>query len=163
VAIDKLKALIEAIEGTDVVEAEIEDPSGLKLRIRRAEAGRLIPSLVPAAAAMVSSASAMASGSASSARLAPASAAPALGAPSEPAGHVMTSPIVGTFYSAPDPNAPAFVKVGDRVKKGQVVCIVEAMKLMNEIEADVAGEIVKIHHENGQPVQFGEALFTIAT
>jgi len=73
----------------------------------------------------------------------------------------MKSPIVGTFYQASDPAAPPFVKVGDVVRKGQVLCIVEAMKLMNEIESDVAGEIVAIHPENGHPVQFGEPLFTI--
>jgi acetyl-CoA carboxylase biotin carboxyl carrier protein len=71
------------------------------------------------------------------------------------------SPIVGTFYRAPDPNSPPFVSVGDRVRVGQVLCIIEAMKLMNEIEADVAGEVVEIHPENGQPVQYGDALFTI--
>ena len=76
---------------------------------------------------------------------------------------LMKSPIVGTYYRASDPAAPPFVKVGDSVRKGQVLCIVEAMKLMNEIESDVAGEIIKIHPENGHPVQFGEPLFTIKT
>ncbi|HEX9187093.1 MAG TPA: acetyl-CoA carboxylase biotin carboxyl carrier protein, partial [Vicinamibacteria bacterium] len=81
----------------------------------------------------------------------------------EPAesGTVVKSPIVGTFYRSPDPNSPAFVSVGDRVKVGQVLCIIEAMKLMNEIEAEVAGEIVKVHPENGQPVQYGDPLFTV--
>ncbi len=69
---------------------------------------------------------------------------------------MVKSPIVGTFYRTPDPNSPPFVNVGDRVRVGQVLCIIEAMKLMNEIEAEVAGEIVKIHHESGQPVQYGE-------
>ena len=78
-----------------------------------------------------------------------------------PAGTIVKSPIVGTFYRSPDPNSPAFVNVGDRVKVGQVLCIIEAMKLMNEIEAEFAGEVVKIHVENGQPVQYGDALFTI--
>ncbi len=71
------------------------------------------------------------------------------------------SPIVGTFYAAPDPNSPPFVKVGDRVKPGQVLCIVEAMKLMNEIESEVSGEIVKVLVENAQPVEYGEPLFAI--
>jgi acetyl-CoA carboxylase biotin carboxyl carrier protein len=71
------------------------------------------------------------------------------------------SPIVGTFYRSPDPAAPPFVNVGDRVRVGQVLCIIEAMKLMNEIEAEVSGEIVKIHQESGQPVQYGEPLFAI--
>jgi len=81
----------------------------------------------------------------------------------EPAenGTLVKSPIVGTFYRAADPNSPAFVSVGDRVKVGQVLCIIEAMKLMNEIEAEMAGEVVKIHPENGQPVQYGDPLFTV--
>ena len=78
-----------------------------------------------------------------------------------PAGTIVKSPIVGTFYRSPDPNSPVFVNVGDRVKVGQVLCIIEAMKLMNEIEAEFAGEVVKIHVENGQPVQYGDALFTV--
>jgi len=73
----------------------------------------------------------------------------------------ITSPMVGTFYRAPAPDADPYVEVGDRVEVGQTVCIVEAMKLMNEIEAEVAGEIVKVHHESGQPVQYGEPLFVI--
>lgn len=75
--------------------------------------------------------------------------------------HFVTSPIVGTFYRAPNPDADPYVKVGDFVDKGQVLCIVEAMKLMNEIESDVAGTIVKILPENAQPVEFGERLFAI--
>ena len=75
--------------------------------------------------------------------------------------HVIKSPIVGTFYASPSPDAPAFVKPGDKVVKGQVVCIVEAMKLMNEIEADVAGEIVRTLVENGSPVEYGQPLFAI--
>jgi acetyl-CoA carboxylase biotin carboxyl carrier protein len=74
---------------------------------------------------------------------------------------VVPSPIVGTFYRAPDPNSSPFVNVGDRVRIGQVLCIVEAMKLMNEIEAEIAGIVVKIHQENGQPVQYGAPLFSI--
>jgi acetyl-CoA carboxylase biotin carboxyl carrier protein len=74
---------------------------------------------------------------------------------------VLKSPIVGTFFAAPSPDAPPFVNVGDRVHVGQVLCIVEAMKLMNEIESEFAGEIVRIHVENGQPVEYGQPLFTI--
>ena len=73
----------------------------------------------------------------------------------------ITSPIVGTFYAAPSPDAKAFVKVGDRVKAGQTVCILEAMKLMNEIESDFDGEIAEIYVENGQPVEYGQKLFRI--
>lgn len=75
--------------------------------------------------------------------------------------HEVTSPIVGTFYRAPSPESPSFVEVGDRVEKGQVLCIVEAMKLMNEIESDIAGEIVEIRPKNAQAVEFGEPLFVI--
>ncbi|MBI3485126.1 MAG: acetyl-CoA carboxylase biotin carboxyl carrier protein [Acidobacteria bacterium] len=95
----------------------------------------------------------------------------ASGAPSrsEPSGavaeaedlHVVKSPIVGTFYECPSPGAAAFVKVGDQVTSGQVLCIIEAMKLMNEIESDAAGEIVRRYVENGQPVEYGESLFAI--
>jgi acetyl-CoA carboxylase biotin carboxyl carrier protein len=96
---------------------------------------------------------------------APASAAGPAAAPPEPAAdknlHTVKSPIVGTFYSSPKPDAPPFVKPGDQVKSGQVLCIIEAMKLMNEIEADVAGEVVQVLAQNGQPVEYGEPLFAI--
>ncbi|QRN99714.1 acetyl-CoA carboxylase biotin carboxyl carrier protein [Archangium violaceum] len=105
---------------------------------------------------------------------APVSAAPVASAPvmahapaavaapaAEKPGHVVTSPFVGTFYRTPAPEQPAFVDVGTVVKKGQVLCIIEAMKLMNEIEADVAGRVAEILVENGQPVEFGQALFRI--
>jgi acetyl-CoA carboxylase biotin carboxyl carrier protein len=88
-------------------------------------------------------------------------------APAEPGGEsgadlaIVTSPIVGTFYRAPEPGAPPFAEIGARVKTGQVLCIIEAMKLMNEIECDFAGEVVSIYVENGQPVQYGERLFAI--
>ncbi|MGH9396662.1 MAG: acetyl-CoA carboxylase biotin carboxyl carrier protein [Terriglobia bacterium] len=75
--------------------------------------------------------------------------------------HMIKSPIVGTFYSAPGPDTPPFVKVGDEVQPGKVLCIIEAMKLMNEIEAEVAGEIARIFVENGQPVEYGQALFGV--
>jgi acetyl-CoA carboxylase biotin carboxyl carrier protein len=73
----------------------------------------------------------------------------------------MKSPIVGTFYTSPSPNAPPFVKVGDSVQVGQVICIIEAMKLMNELEAEVAGQIVRTYAESGQPVEYGQSLFAI--
>jgi acetyl-CoA carboxylase biotin carboxyl carrier protein len=73
----------------------------------------------------------------------------------------MKSPIVGTYYSAPAPNAPPFVTVGDTVKVGQVLCIIEAMKLMNELEAEVAGRVVRAYVETGQPVEYGQSLFAI--
>jgi acetyl-CoA carboxylase biotin carboxyl carrier protein len=86
---------------------------------------------------------------------------PAAAAPAEEELHIVKSPIVGTFYEAPSPGAPPFVKVGDTVETGQVLCIVEAMKLLNEIESDVAGEIVKKLPVNGQPIEYGQELFAI--
>jgi acetyl-CoA carboxylase biotin carboxyl carrier protein len=91
----------------------------------------------------------------------PSAVAPAPAAAEEPGLVVVRSPMVGTFYRRPDPNSPAFVEVGDRVQVGQVLCIIEAMKLMNEIEAELAGEVLKVHHDNGQPVQYGDPLFTL--
>ena len=95
-------------------------------------------------------------------------AAPAAAPPPAPSApvveetlHMVKSPIVGTFYEAPSPGAPPFVKVGDMVEVGQVLCIVEAMKLLNEIESDVAGEIVKKLGSNGQPIEYGQELFAI--
>lgn len=75
--------------------------------------------------------------------------------------YIITSPIVGTFYGAPNPEADSFVKVGDRISKGAVLCIVEAMKLMNEIESDVEGTVTKIFPQNGQPIEYGEKLFAV--
>jgi acetyl-CoA carboxylase biotin carboxyl carrier protein len=75
--------------------------------------------------------------------------------------HVITSPIVGTFYRAPNPESSPFVAIGDRISKGQVLCIIEAMKLMNEIEADVEGVIAKVYPQNGQPIEYGEKLFAV--
>jgi len=74
---------------------------------------------------------------------------------------LVRSPMVGTFYNAPEPNAPPFVNEGDRVEVGQVLCIIEAMKLMNEIESEEAGEVVRVFVENGQPVQYGDELFAL--
>jgi acetyl-CoA carboxylase biotin carboxyl carrier protein len=93
----------------------------------------------------------------------PAAQSPAAAAPPAPEEnlHTVKSPIVGTFYEAPSPGAPPFVKPGDSVEVGQVLCIVEAMKLLNEIECDVAGEIVKKLANNGQPIEYGQELFVI--
>jgi acetyl-CoA carboxylase biotin carboxyl carrier protein len=102
----------------------------------------------------------MASAPAVVAAAAPAAASAAAAEP-EAALHEVKSPIVGTFYESPSPGAPAFVKIGDQVEVGQVLCIVEAMKLMNEIESDVAGEVVKRIASSGQPVEYGQPLFAI--
>jgi acetyl-CoA carboxylase biotin carboxyl carrier protein len=159
VDIADLKEILRILEAQDITEFELEQ-DGVKLRVCRASA---------AASPGQSTGLAFAGGVAPMAYLpasqgtaAPPSEAPAAAAP-EPAadGTVVKSPIVGTFYRSPDPNAAAFVSVGDKVKVGQILCIIEAMKLMNEIEAELAGEIVKVHPENGQPVQYGDPLFTI--
>lgn len=89
--------------------------------------------------------------------------APSEPAPAEEGGHIITSPFVGTFYRAPNPDSPPFVQVGSVVKAGQTLCIVEAMKLMNEIEADDAGRVTEIFAENGQPVEFGQKLFRVVS
>jgi acetyl-CoA carboxylase biotin carboxyl carrier protein len=87
--------------------------------------------------------------------------APAPAADADAGLHIITSPIVGTFYRSPNPESEAFVNVGDRISKGKVLCIVEAMKLMNEIEAEVDGVIVSIYPSNGQPIEYGEKLFAV--
>jgi acetyl-CoA carboxylase biotin carboxyl carrier protein len=153
--ISDLKEILRILEAQDITEFELEQ-DGVKLRVCRHSA-------VPAPATGMTLTT-----------LAPTAAAPPAALPSTPGavtaaaagepvenGTVVKSPIVGTFYRAADPNSPAFVSVGDRVKVGQVLCIIEAMKLMNEIEAEMAGEVVKVHPENGQPVQYGDPLFTV--
>ena len=100
---------------------------------------------------------------ASSFAQAPAAAAASAAAAPEEKGHVVTSPFVGTFYRKPNPDSPTYVSLNDKVEKGQVLCIVEAMKLMNEIEADVAGTVIGILVEDGAPVEYGQPLFRIAT
>ena len=112
------------------------------------------PPLVMASGAMPAVAAAPASATGPSAGAATA-------APAEPAGHTLKSPMVGTFYRAPSPGAPAFVEVGQAVSKGQTLCIIEAMKLLNEIESDASGVVKAILVENGQPVEYGQALFVI--
>jgi acetyl-CoA carboxylase biotin carboxyl carrier protein len=91
----------------------------------------------------------------------PAAAAPSQTAPAAVEEHIIKSPIVGTFYAGPSPDAGPFVRVGDKVDAGKTVCIIEAMKLMNEIEADITGEVVRVLVENGQPVEYGEPLFAL--
>lgn len=140
----KIKAVLRMLDGTDVTEFEYED-EGLRLKVGRGSTEAAAPALVAAPFA---------------APLAAQHAAPAA-APAVEAGHSITSPFVGTFYRAPAPDAASFVDVGQRVEKGQTLCIVEAMKLMNEIEADVGGTVKRIHVENAQPVEFGQALFLI--
>ncbi len=126
------------------------------------------PSRAPAPTRMEHAFPAQDRGSIEEPVLAPAAAtepasAPAAAQSAEEGLHVVKSPIVGTFYSSPSPGAEAFVSIGSRVQAGQVLCIIEAMKLMNEIEADVSGQIAKVFVENGHPVEYGERLFGIRT
>jgi acetyl-CoA carboxylase biotin carboxyl carrier protein len=160
--LNQLKELLELVRQHELSEFEIEH-DGLRLKVRKDGSGALIPQVHVAAAAPVALPQ---PGTVSPAAVA-AAPAPA-SAPAEPAETeielaVVKSPIVGTFYRSPEPGASSFVEVGASVKKGQVLCIIEAMKLMNEIDSEYDGEIVNIYVENGQPVQYGERLFAIRT
>jgi len=141
----EIKELIDLVTERGLSGLEIER-AGFRLRI---EGGR------PAASDGL-----VETGSSPSAGTSPATPA-VVPAPAAEDVHVITSPIVGTFYRAPSPEAEAFADVGSRVSKGKVLCIIESMKLMNEIESDVEGEIVEVYARNGQPVEYGEKLFGI--
>ena len=157
----ELKELIEFLVEKDIAEFELER-GDLKVRVKRpGEAVAPPPAVVHMAPAMTAGpAPLVATPAAPAAAPAPVAAPPA--PPAEEAGlHIVKSPIVGTYYEAPSPGSPPFIKVGDSVSLGQVLCIVEAMKLMNEIESDMAGEVAKILVKNGQPVEYGQALFAI--
>ncbi len=153
---DQIKELIQIVSERHLHELEIER-SGFRLKITGTEAPAAPPEArvaAPASAAPAPSAYLELPPAAEARGAAAATAAQA-------ALHLIASPIVGTFYGSPSPTAEPFVRVGDRVRKGQVLCIVEAMKLMNEIECDVDGIIAEIHPRNAQPVEFGEPLFGI--
>ncbi len=159
----ELKELIEFLIEKDIAEFELER-GDVKVRIKRAGEHTFVHSqaeprfyAVPAAPSPTVELGAVPVAGAAAA--APPAAAPAPAA--EEGLHTVKSPIVGTFYEAPSPGAPPFVKPGDSVEVGQVLCIVEAMKLLNEIESDVAGEIVKKLATNGQPIEYGQELFVI--
>lgn len=143
---EQIKELIELVAARGLAELQVER-SGFRLHI----GGRSAPATANAPAVVTLAESPAVEAVAAAAESAPA-----------PDLHPVTSPIVGTFYAAPSPDAEPFVRVGDRVRKGQVLCIVEAMKLMNEIESDKAGVVKAILVENGQPVEFGQPLFVIA-
>jgi len=155
----ELKELIEFLIEKDIAEFELER-GDVKVRIRRVGDRTIVHThgdprffSVPAAPPAMPELG--------SAPAVPPAAPPAPAAAPEENLQAVKSPIVGTFYEAPSPGAPPFVKVGDSVEVGQVLCIVEAMKLLNEIESDVAGEIVKKLATNGQPIEYGQELFTI--
>ena len=153
----ELKELIEFLIEKDIAEFELER-GDVKVRVKRgAESAAAVPdaryfavhSAPPPAPELASTA------------IPAAGAPPKEAAPPEENLHMVRSPIVGTFYESPSPGSPPFVKPGDVVELGQVLCIVEAMKLMNEIESDVAGEVVKNLVANGQPIEYGQELFAI--
>ena len=150
--IRKIKTLIELLEGSDVTEIEICEGEE-SVRISR---GHVAPVYAAPAMAMPMAA-AHAAPAAPAAAAAPAAPAPA----AEPAGHLVRSPMVGTFYRSPSPGAKAFVEVGQSVKAGEVICIIEAMKMMNHIEVDKSGVIGAILVEDGQPVEFDQPLVSI--
>jgi acetyl-CoA carboxylase biotin carboxyl carrier protein len=159
----ELKELIEFLIEKDIAEFELER-GDVKVRIRRGSEHSVSPSVPTTPAAMVPMPLVATPVLTSNAAAHPAPAAPAA-APPAPAPennlHVVKSPIVGTYYESPSPGSPPFVKIGDKVEAGQILCIVEAMKLMNEIESDVTGEIVKKLVNNGQPVEYGQDLFAV--
>jgi oxaloacetate decarboxylase (Na+ extruding) subunit alpha len=149
----ELKELIEMLKDTDISEVEIER-SGVKVRLRKGgdvTYHHAMPRMEHPPAAIVAPAT----------PLAPASAAEKPVEPVKTSQIKVTSPIVGTFYRASSPDKPPYVETGDMVKNGQVLCIIEAMKLMNEIESETAGKIVQILVESGQPVEYGQPLFVI--
>jgi acetyl-CoA carboxylase biotin carboxyl carrier protein len=170
--LNELRELVEFLKSNDVAEFDLEK-NDLKVRLKFM--GAVKAEAAPAAASgldLASLARLMAAGSTASAAPAqvasvhavaesPAAASVAASAAAAEKLHTVKSPIVGTFYESPSPGSAAFVKVGDVVEVGQVLCIVEAMKLMNEIEADAAGEIVERIAVSGQPVEYGQALFSI--
>ncbi len=142
----KIKTLIDLVQESGIAELEITEGEE-KVRISRHGAAGVVqqqpmmmPMAMPAAAPV---------------------AVPAAAPPPEPVGHTLKSPMVGTFYRSPSPGSPSFVEVGQTVTKGQTLCIIEAMKLLNEIESDAAGVIKAILAENGQPVEYGQPLFII--
>lgn len=151
----KLKTLIDLVSESNVSELEITEADG-KVRIVKAGATPVVM-----AAPMMQQAMPMAQAAPVAAAAPGAPAAAAEAAPAEETGHVVKSPMVGTFYRSSSPGAKAFAEVGDQVKAGQPVCIIEAMKIMNEIEADKDGTVTKILVENGQPVEYGQPLFII--
>ena len=148
----ELKELIEFLKEQDIAEFELER-GDVKVRIKRGTPVVIAPATLPVSSPIVPTAAA-----------APPASPPTAPSQSKSADeglHQVKSPIVGTFYESPSPGSPPFVKPGDTVEAGQVLCIIEAMKLMNEIEADASGEVVKRLVNNGQPVEYGQPLFSI--
>ena len=151
----KLKKLIDLVQESGIAELEITEGEE-KVKIVKGGVVTMVPAALPAPAVMT----AAAPGGVVAPASAPATAAPAA-ADAAQEGHVVKAPMVGTFYRSPSPDAKAFVEVGHAVKEGDTICIIEAMKLMNEIEADAGGTVKAILVENGQPVEYGQPLFIL--
>ena len=147
----KLKTLIDLVSESNVSELEITEAEGKVRIVKSAPAAMAAPvtyTMAPPAAAPAPVVEV-------------AAAAVAAAAPAEPTGHIVKSPMVGTFYRSSSPGAKAFVEVGSQVKEGETICIIEAMKILNEIEADKSGTVTRIMGENGQAVEYGQPLFVI--
>jgi acetyl-CoA carboxylase biotin carboxyl carrier protein len=155
--LDEIRSVLDLVKEHDLSEFELE-LEGLKIKVRKTGGSQVIHAPAMASYAPLP-ALALPGGAAQPPRAV--ETAPGAGAAVDADLAMVTSPIVGTFYRAPEPGAPPFVEKGSRVKKGQVLCIIEAMKLMNEIECDHDGEVVAVYVENSQPVQYGERLFAI--
>jgi acetyl-CoA carboxylase biotin carboxyl carrier protein len=153
----KLKTLIDLVAESGIAEIEVTEGEDKVRIVKYAPAPAATPTVMPMTAAPMLHATTPVPGPAGAAPL-PAGAAPAAELPK---GNLVKSPMVGTFYRAPSPGANAFVEIGQTVKPGDTLCIIEAMKLLNEIEAEVAGEIKEILVENGQAVEYGQPLFVI--
>jgi acetyl-CoA carboxylase biotin carboxyl carrier protein len=152
--IRKVKKLIELLEESGIAEIEIKEGEEA-VRISRMPTGQVVSHMAPAYAPAPVAAAPMAAVAA-----APAASAP-VAAPRNAKEHVVTAPMVGTFYASASPGAKPFAEIGSEVKEGQVLCIIEAMKMMNQIESDKAGKITAIMATNGDPVEFGQPLFVI--
>ncbi|MBQ9259918.1 MAG: acetyl-CoA carboxylase biotin carboxyl carrier protein [Neisseriaceae bacterium] len=150
----KLKKLIDLVEESGIAEIEVTEGEE-KVRITRTQANAQPAMFAPPPVAFAAPAAQPAAAPAVQSAAAPATEQP------QASGHTMTSPMVGTFYRKPSPASPAFVEVGQKVNAGDTVCIIEAMKLMNEIEADVSGTIKAILVNDGEPVEYGAPLFVI--
>jgi len=149
----KLKTLIDLVSESNVSELEITEAEG-KVRIVKSAAAPVMMAAPAVVAAPLATATAPAVAAPATTEAAPIEVA-------EPSGHIVKSPMVGTFYRASSPGAKSFVEVGSVVNEGDTICIIEAMKILNEIEADKSGTITKILAENGQAVEYGHALFVI--
>ena len=154
--IRKIKKLIELLEESGIAEIEIKEGEEA-VRISRMPTGNTVAHMMPHMLAQLPPALPAAAPVAAAPVIA--EAAPAKAA--KPNEHVITAPMVGTFYASPSPGAKAFVDIGDEIKVGQVLCIIEAMKMMNQIEADRAGRLASVMARNGDPVEFGQPLFVV--